>query len=129
MDHFPKVYPTRPIEVSKQGPKTNLSHIGVVPSPNNLESKIERISIKVVTRAQSRQNIKKQMETKIETSKQGTKRRTNIELAKERAGNQRQICKGQKRAYTNQERNEIEPWSKKFQMKTKNRAQNQALVD
>ena len=72
MDHFPKDCPARPSEVSNQGPQTSLNYIGIVPSPNNSESEIERVSVNVVTRVQ---NAQTQGETKARVSKQGTKRR------------------------------------------------------
>ena len=45
-------------------PKTTLNYIGVVTSPNNSKSKTKRVSMNVVTRAQSRKNDEKQIETK-----------------------------------------------------------------
>ena len=74
VDHFPKDCPTKPSEVSNQGPKTSLNYIGVVPSPRNSESKTERASLNVVTRAQTRKNAQEQSEPKQKNSK-GTKRR------------------------------------------------------
>ena len=58
-----------------QGPKTNLNYIGVVPSPPNSESENERASLNVVTRAQSRQNLKGQTETSKNTTPQRAKKR------------------------------------------------------
>ena len=75
MDHFPKDCPRRPSEISNQGTKKTLNYIGIVPSPNNSYFEIERVSVNVVTRGQSRQNVEKQVETKEKMLKQGTKRR------------------------------------------------------
>ena len=56
VDHLQKDCPTRQSEVVNQGPKMSLNYIGVVPSPENSETDTERVSMNVVTRAQSRKN-------------------------------------------------------------------------
>ena len=70
--------------MTNQGPKTTMNYIGLVPSPKNSESEIERASLNVVTRAQRRQ---KQPEPKMETSKQKSKREQKGELAPEEVKN------------------------------------------
>ena len=53
VDHFPKDCPVKQHTNPPPGPKTSLNYIGVVPSPPNSESENERLSLNVVTRAQS----------------------------------------------------------------------------
>ena len=63
VEHLPKDYRVKQNANPAQGPKTSLNYIGIVPSMPNSESETERASLNVVTRVQSRQNSKMQIET------------------------------------------------------------------
>ena len=72
-DHFPKDCPTRQADNTKARPSQGLNYIQVIPSPNSSDREQEDISVKVITRAQAKNQAEKPSSS--QTNPKQTKKR------------------------------------------------------
>ena len=81
MDHFPKYCPSKMNEISNQGPKTSINHIGVVTSPTNSISKTTRAPLIVLIRDQSRKMLKCTLRNQKKHQIRHQRKEYNVKLA------------------------------------------------